>query len=100
MKEHPEKNPNELASWGLYAYADALANQVSAGDIFSCADHILLAYRNEMQEKFGMEILTPEEGKEREQQRSFTRRVVDVTDEVERVVEFAERRRNSKDKLN
>ena len=96
--EHPENNPDDLAAWGLYAYADGVANQVSAYDIFSCTDLIFMAYRDEMQKKFGLEILTPEEADERERQEAFRRREIDVTDDIEQVIDFVKQRRRWEEK--
>lgn len=98
--KYPERNPDKLASWGLYAYADAVANQSSVHDIFSCTDSILLVYRDEMQTKFGLEILTPEEAEERERQEAFTRRKIDVSDDMERVIDFVKSKREWEDKFN
>lgn len=94
IQKYPERNPEKLAAWGLYAYADAVINQKSAMDIFSCDDKILLVYRKEMQEEFGLEILTPEEAKEREKREAFTRRTVDVTEDMKRVTDFVKKKRN------
>lgn len=100
MISQPEKNPNKLAAWGLYAYADALANQVSAKDIFSCTDPVLMAYRDDMQKKFGMEILTPEEAEEKERQEVFCRRIIDVSADIKRVIDFATKKQKWEDKYN
>ena len=98
MKKYPERNPDQLAAPGIIAYADAIINQVSAKDIFSCDDLIFLAYRNEMQEEFGMEIVTPEEGKQREKEEAFRRRTIDITKDVNEIVNFAKTRRKWEEK--
>lgn len=94
MKKHPERNPEKRGVWGIIAYADAVLNIKSPMDIFSCKDEVFLAYRDEMQKEFGLEILTPQEAEERTKREQFTTRVVDVSKDIKQLTDFAKRRRN------
>lgn len=96
MNEYPERNPKQLASWGAYSYADALYNKVSQFDIFSCSDPIFLAYRDEMQKEFKMEILTVKEAEDREKEEHFRKRAIDISEDIDRLLYYSKTKRYKK----
>jgi hypothetical protein len=64
--KYPERGRIQPGPYDDFCYAEALLRwekQGTAEDYFSTEDKFILEFRKEIQDKFGLEILTPEEAK-------------------------------------